>query len=149
MIYPPTSVVNSEVIRYNKQLRKRMTQFNIVKILETDLERNYFTKHGLHLNSFGKEYIAIRLATVVKNLFHIERMSPIALQWKEDSPVSSNKVESTPQTQPPHSPKESSTNENSIESEPNDHTQTMPIEEKESNRTKKAPLTRSDNFLWM
>jgi len=50
--------------------------------------------------------------------------SPSSLQWKEDSPVSSNKVEPTPQTQPPYSPKESSTNE------------------KKSNRTKKAPLTR-------
>jgi hypothetical protein len=86
---------------------------------------------------------------VVKSLFHVERMSPISLQWKEDSPVSSNKVESTPQTQPPHSPKESSTNENSIESEPNDRTQAMRMEEKKSNRTKKAPLTRSDDFLWM
>jgi len=111
-----------------------------VKILETDLERKYFTKHGLHLNSSGKEYIAIRLATVVKSLFHIERMSPIFLQWKEGSPVSSNKVKSIPQTQPPHSPKESSTNENSIESEPNDRTQAMRMEEKKSNRTKKPPL---------
>jgi len=146
---PPASGVNSEVIRFNKQMRKRMIQFNIVKILETDIERKYFTKHGLHLNSSGKEYIAIRLATVVKSLFHVERMSPISLQWKEDSPVSSNKVESTPQIQPPHSPKESSTNENSIESEPNDRTQAMHMEEKKSNRTKKAPLTRSDDFLWM
>jgi hypothetical protein len=121
-------------------MRKRMIQFNNVKILETDLERKYFTKHGLHLNSSGREYIAIRLATVVKSLFHVERMSPILLQWKEDSPMSSNKVESTPQTRPPHSPKESSTNENSIESEPNDCTQAMRMEEKKSNRTKKAPL---------
>ena len=52
---------------------------------------------------------------------HCNAMSPISLQWKEDSPVSSNKVQPTPQTQPPHSPKESSTNE------------------KKSNRTKKSP----------
>jgi len=84
MIYPPTSGVNSEVIRFNKQMRKRMIQFNNVKILETDLDRKYFTKHGLHLNSSGKEYIAIRLATVVKGLFHdvshfltVERGFPI------------------------------------------------------------------------
>jgi hypothetical protein len=80
---------------------------------------------------------------------HCNAMSPISLQWKEDSPVSSNKVESTPRTQPPHSPKESSTNENSIESEPLDRTQAMCMEEKKSSRTKKAPLTRSDDFLWM
>jgi hypothetical protein len=42
-----------------------------------------------------------------------------------------------------------STNVNSIESEPNDRTQAMSMEEKKSNRTKKALLTRSDDFLWM
>ena len=46
----PSSCVNSEVISYNKQLRNRIKQYNNVKILETDLERKYFTKHGLHLN---------------------------------------------------------------------------------------------------
>jgi hypothetical protein len=146
---PPTSCVNSEVIRYNKQMRKRMIPFNNVKVLETDLERQYFTKHGLHLNSSGKEYIAIRLTTLVKSLFRVGRKSPISLQWKENSRASRNKVELTPQAQSPHSPKESSTNENSIESKPNDLTQAMHIEEKKCNRTKKAPLTRSDDFLWM
>jgi lysophospholipase L1-like esterase len=50
----PSSCVNSEVISFNKQLRKRMIPYNNVKILETNLERKYFTTHGLHLNSSGK-----------------------------------------------------------------------------------------------
>jgi hypothetical protein len=52
----PSSCANSEVISYSKQLRRRMKQYNNVKVLETDLERKYFTKHGLHLNSSGKEF---------------------------------------------------------------------------------------------
>jgi lysophospholipase L1-like esterase len=36
-------------------------------IVETGLEREYFTKHGMHLNSSGKECIAQRLAIVVKS----------------------------------------------------------------------------------
>ena len=59
-----------------------MKQYNNVKVLETDLERKYFTKHGLHLNSSGKECITVRLATVVKSLFHLEQMSLIYLHWK-------------------------------------------------------------------
>jgi len=43
-----------------------MTFYN-VKILETNLEREYFTKRGLHLNLSGKECIALRLATVFNN----------------------------------------------------------------------------------
>ena len=47
----PSSCVNNEVVRFNGQLKRRMKLYNNVKILETDLEREYFTKHGLHLNS--------------------------------------------------------------------------------------------------
>jgi hypothetical protein len=127
-----------------------MLQFNNVKILETDLERKYFTKHRLHLNSSGKECIAIRLATVVKSFFHVERKSPIYLQWKGDTmitdqnrnkdyPASSNKDESTAQSHLPHSPKISSTNEDTIESEPNSCSLSIRNEENRSNRTKKSP----------
>jgi lysophospholipase L1-like esterase len=44
-----------------------MAPYNKVKILETGQEREYLTKHGLHLNSSGKECIAQRLAMVVKS----------------------------------------------------------------------------------
>jgi len=83
----PSSCVNSEVLSYDKQLRKRMKQYNNVKILEMDLEMKYFTKHGLHLNLSGKECITLRLATVIKSFFHTERMSPIYLHWKDDTAI--------------------------------------------------------------
>jgi len=57
-----------------------MAPYNNVKILGTNLEREYFTKHGLHLNPSGKECIALRLAMVVKSFLNKERMSPITLQ---------------------------------------------------------------------
>ena len=78
---PLSSCVNREVLRYNNQLRKRIKQYDYVKILETDFERKYFTKHGLHLNLSGKEYITLRLAAVIQNVFHTEQRSPISLHW--------------------------------------------------------------------
>jgi len=108
-----------------------MKQYNNVKILETDLERKYFTKHGLNLNSSGKECITLRLDTVVKSFFHIERMSPIYLHWKDDtvitnqdrinkdSSVTYNDNKSTPRSQPSHSPKEISANGKVTDSGPN------------------------------
>jgi hypothetical protein len=38
-----------------------MTIYNNMKILDTGLEREHFTKHGLHLNSSGKDCIALWL----------------------------------------------------------------------------------------
>ena len=83
----PSSCINSEVSNYNRQLRRRLKQYNNIQILETNLERKYFTKHGAHLNSSGKEYITQRLAAVVNNFFHTKPMSPIHLQWKEDNVI--------------------------------------------------------------
>jgi hypothetical protein len=77
----PSSCVNNEVIRFNRQLKKRMAPFNNVKILETNVEREYFTKHVLHLNSAGKERIVLRLAMMVKSFLNKKRMSPIRLKW--------------------------------------------------------------------
>jgi hypothetical protein len=64
-----------------------MVIYNNVKILDTDLERENFTKYGLHLNSYGKEYIALRLATVVRSFFNKERLSPVCLHWKDDTKI--------------------------------------------------------------
>ena len=84
----PSSCVNNDVIRFNRQLKKRMAPYNSVKILETNLEREYFTKHGLHRNSSGKECIALRLTMVVKSFLNKERMSPIRLKWKDKTTFS-------------------------------------------------------------
>ena len=65
-----------------------MAPFNNVKILETNLEREYFTKHGLHLNSAGKECITLRLSMMVKSCLNKKRMSPIRLKWKNNTTFS-------------------------------------------------------------
>jgi hypothetical protein len=83
-----SSCVNNEVVRFNRLLKKRTELYNNMKLLETDLKREYFTKHGLHLNSFGKEHVALKLAAVVKSFFNQKKVSPICLQWKEDPTIS-------------------------------------------------------------
>jgi hypothetical protein len=90
-----------------------------VKLLVTNLEREYFTKHGLHPNSSGKECIALRLATVVNIFFNKERMPPICFQLKDDT-MNSNQIRNNDshvtscnevivyQSQPSKSPKKTS-----------------------------------------
>ena len=84
----PTSCVNNEVINFNRQLKKRIAPFNNVKVLEIDLEREYFTNHGLHLNSSGKEYIAQKLARAISSFLKKEKASPVSLHWKDNTSLS-------------------------------------------------------------
>ena len=50
-----------------------------------DSNRKYFTKHGLHLNNAGKEWLAKLIATQIDKLINnINNIEPvIALNWKE------------------------------------------------------------------
>ena len=52
---------------------------------DTDLGRPYFTNHGQHLNSSGKEAISNKLAIVIKDLFVKEQPTPICMPWKDIS----------------------------------------------------------------
>ena len=48
-----TSCVNKEVITYNRKLHKFMKQYEHVKIIDSELQRKYFTRHGMHMNLAG------------------------------------------------------------------------------------------------
>ena len=78
----PSSCVNSEVIRFNRLLRKRMKPYTKIKILDTDLNRDCFTKHGLHTNSSGKDQLIMKLAEVIESVTVQNSGSNIKLQWK-------------------------------------------------------------------
>jgi len=79
----PSSCVNLEVVRFNRLVRKSMKLYTNTKILETDLNRNCFTKHGFHMNSSGKDQTIENLASVITNLT-VKNSSPtIELKWKD------------------------------------------------------------------
>ena len=66
----PSSCVNNEVIRFNRQVEKKMKIYNYVRMLETVLDRKYFTKHGQHLKLSGKEQSCMKLFTVIQDFFY-------------------------------------------------------------------------------
>ena len=70
---------------FNRQVERNMKIYNIVKMLETLLDRKYFTKHGQHLNLQGKEQISMKLTMVIKEIFTKKQSSPICLQWKDST----------------------------------------------------------------
>jgi hypothetical protein len=93
---PNWSCVNNEVATYNRNLIKLMKPHKHVTMVRTDLDRKFFTKHGMHMNKLGKERIALEMANTVVNIL-LEREKVISLQWKNaqgdsvsDSPTEDN-----------------------------------------------------------
>jgi len=64
-----TSCVNSEVTTYNRKLHKRMKMFEYVKLLDSQVQREHFTRHGLHMNTVGKELMTQRIADNIRKPF--------------------------------------------------------------------------------
>jgi hypothetical protein len=64
-----------------------MLPYKNVKILAANLERKNFTKHGMHLNTAGKEQAALGLAKVVRSFRKSNMTPPISLCWKGDTLV--------------------------------------------------------------
>jgi RNase H-fold protein (predicted Holliday junction resolvase) len=79
-----TSCVNEAVIAYNRKLHKRVKQFEHVKIIDSELQRKYFTKHGMHMNIAGREQMAQKIAEHIRETFSKRETPPITLQWKQD-----------------------------------------------------------------
>jgi len=52
-------------------------------LLDLDLDRSYYTAHGQHLNSSGKELIANKLAILIKEVLVEKQFDLIQLPWKE------------------------------------------------------------------
>jgi hypothetical protein len=52
---PASSCINMEVQVYNRKLYKIMKRLDDVKIIETNLTKEYFMQRGLDMNTTGKE----------------------------------------------------------------------------------------------
>ena len=62
------SVTNLEIQAANRKLNKMTKVFSHVAVVETDLSRKYFTRHGMHLNKSGKEWLSKLIATQICRL---------------------------------------------------------------------------------
>jgi hypothetical protein len=74
------SCVNNEVEVFNSKLHKRLQKFEKVEVIDVVSERNFYTKHGQHLNSEGKESMAKRIATTIECLLN-RKVEPISRKW--------------------------------------------------------------------
>ena len=64
-----TSEINTEIQASNRLIIKMAKAYNHITIVDTDLDRKLFTRHGMHLNKMGKEWLAKLLVTHISRLW--------------------------------------------------------------------------------
>ena len=62
------SKTNFEIQAFNTKLSKTASLFSHVTLCDINFTREYFTKHGLHLNNAGKERLAKLTASQANKL---------------------------------------------------------------------------------
>jgi len=145
---PKDSRTNLEIQAFNAKLSKIATLFSHVTLVKIDFNRKYYTKHGLHLNNAGKEWLAKLIASQIdKPVSDNNKTEPtIALNWKEESIDVTNS----------HKPNLMLTEDDfsnvlispiEIHNNQSNNTDSQLLR-KTASRQKKAPVTRSKDFLW-
>jgi hypothetical protein len=135
-----SSCVNNEVVKFNRQIKEIVKLYTNVELLEVDLQRKHFTRHGQHLNYRGKERVALELAKTIDQILNKVKTTPVQIKWKEDN-LNYDNLEIQSKIVNPctyeKSPKSSNCDVNKNKSD-----NKMKI----SLRTKKVPVTRSKDF---
>jgi len=112
----------------NRKLHKLTKDKHHVSVTDTNLTRNDFTRHGLHVNSADKEKIAKIIRHKITNLL-TSQIPPISLKWKEI-------------------PSATSTIEEKMEIISGNAEDVHKNAARASCRTKKTPITRIEDFFY-
>jgi hypothetical protein len=124
------SCVNKETEVFNRKVQKMMKLDSHVSIVYTNLSRNEFTQHGMHLNASGREKLALYIGQNIKAFMVKHEDTPIRLKWVESQAdlnheeIKVNFVDG----------------KNSV---------TINKEVRSSKRQKKNPVRKNKDFLWV
>ena len=156
-----------------------MSVFSNVRVVNSVSHREYYTKHGLHLNNIGKEEMASRIIEQCKDSRKPNESPPIFLQWFKEPSISdlpsldSQSGSSMTSTIMPNHCHQSILEKTSLDAILTDigHNVILDPTEKEveinkckvsdglvnqsklqtrnSNRLRKQPVSKTNNFLWL
>jgi hypothetical protein len=87
----------------NRKLMKVSNIFRHVSIMDVDPNREYYTKHGHHLNNLGKAKVAEQLSLQLLSVLQWKKDILIRLSWTNDHANNmhdgtQNQVENPPST---------------------------------------------------
>jgi len=153
-----TSCVNKEIVVFNTELLKVVKSVGNVKIVQTNLNRDDFTRHGLHLNLSGKEKVAKLIGESIKQLIARKKAPSFISKRREeiithhqkeavDNPTNDNKGTKPETTISPM--KHGETQAQIRKPLPSTSTDQNNEPPRTSNRIKKIPLTMNEDFLWL
>ena len=117
---PNSHEVNKEISAINSKLKKLVRALPHARYICSDNDRKLFTNHGLHRNKLGKMLISLQLAEYIITTFGHKSTTPISLRWYNDEEG------------------------NSLH-----HDLSQTTQNRNSNRHRKTPITRSNDFLWI
>jgi len=117
---PNSTDVNEIITTINRKVKKIVKAFPYTHFMEMDNDRILFTNHRLHKNKLGKWLVNCQIVNFLYSIFEPRDYPPMSLGWYE------------PQ------------NYNDLTQEENQSTSVT----RNSSRTKRMPVTRSDDFLW-
>jgi hypothetical protein len=78
------SCVNNEIKVFNRKLKKYIKTSKHSLVVEINHKREFFTKHGFHLNGRGKEVVAKHLAMQISTILGNKIECPLSVGWKSD-----------------------------------------------------------------
>jgi len=121
-------------------------------VFDTELDRKYFTMHGQHLNSSGKEIISNKLSIVIKDMFVKKQPTPICMPWKEISQLTDfnqNNPDQLPlNTKTSKQPQNSDVGVLNTEFSDKKNLKEFPTPLNPSKRQRKQVASKNADFLW-
>jgi len=126
--------------------------FNNIGVLEVETDRDLFTRHGLHMNTKGKEKIACKIQNKIKAMLKGKKSVPIIINYKEDPGRNKKGTEGENITVDSGTGQEFSNKNmqfNTGTENKQKSTASLIIPDNRSpTRQRKAPKSLSDDFLW-
>jgi hypothetical protein len=157
--------VYCEIQKFNRRLKEIVNLYNHASLLETNLKRGFFTRHGLHLNGIGKKVVAKQIILQINKALEKITKTPVSLNWKDNSRennislttvnnsitfgnMSNNLTDNVNcSTSSCVAISKMSNNEEGMGND-NDIANNEATTRRTSSRPKKAPVTRNTDFLW-
>jgi lysophospholipase L1-like esterase len=130
----------------NTKLKSTLSRFKHVTILDMNTTRNHFTKHGLHLNKLGKEWLARKIASQIDKINTTREVlgNSVPLNMTNEVPCTKS-TNKEPLQEDKQTDLKTTTTQMQLTQ---DLSATTHSNNRSSTRVKKTPSLKYSDFLW-